>query len=132
VPTEASQLTIGVTSGGSLNLVRMTLTVLAKGASQARARALAAVSPGRGGARRKGPTPSSAFARDLVTLYCEMRTRYPKSGPAPGYSRGGPLSRFVLTVFAAVRERDPDLRPITDASIGSLFYAVQKSNSAKN
>jgi hypothetical protein len=132
VPTETSELPIGVTSGGALNLVRMALTVLAKGASQARAKALAAVSPGRGGARRKGPTPSSAFARDLVVLYCEMRRRYPSSGLAPGYSRGGPLPRFVLAVFDAVRERDPDLRPISDASIGSLFYEVRKSNTTEH
>jgi hypothetical protein len=132
VPTEFSELPIGVTSGGALNLVRMALTVLAKGASQARTKALAAVSPGRGGARRKGPTSSSAFARDLVALYCEMRRRYPSSGPVPGYSRGGPLARFVLTVFAALRERDPELRPISDASIGSLFYEVRKSNITKH
>jgi len=127
VETDPDELAIGVTSGGSLNLVRMTLTVLAKATSQARLEAHAAVSSGRGGVRRSGPTSSSAFAMDLIAVYCEMRRRYPDTGPAPGYSRGGPLVRFVLAVFAAVRERNPNLRPITDASIGSLFYQVQKS-----
>ena len=127
VPTVAGELPIGVTGGGSLNLVQMTLAVLAKATSRARAEARASVSPGRGGARRKGPTPSSAFARDLIALYCEMRKRYPGSGPAPGYSPGGPLARFVLAVFTAVREHNPDLKLITDTSIGSLFYEVQKS-----
>lgn len=127
IPTEDKKLTIGVTSGGVLNLVRMVLTVLAKAASEARAKAVASVSPGRGGARRHGPTSSSAFARDLIVLYCEMRRRYPDSGPPPGYSRGGPLPRFVLAVFSAVRERDLNLRPITDASIRSLFYKLRNS-----
>ena len=127
IPTENEKLTIGVTSGGVLNLVRMALTVLAKAASEARAKAVASVSPGRGGARRRGPASSSAFARDLIVLYCEMRRRYPDSGPPPGYSRGGPLPRFVLAVFSAVRERDPNLRPITDPTIGSLFYELRNS-----
>ena len=96
VPTEAGGLPIAVTGGGSLNLVTMTLAVLAEATSRVRAEARAAVNPGRGGARRKGRTPSSAIALNLIALYCDMRARYPDSGPAPGYSRGGPLSRFVL------------------------------------
>jgi hypothetical protein len=58
-----------------------------------------------------------------------MRRRYPNSGRAPGYSRGGPLSRFVLAVFAAIKANDPDLAPITDAYIGELFYASKNERS---
>jgi hypothetical protein len=127
VPREEGQLPIGVTTGGSLNLVKMTITMVAEAASRARAEASAAVSPGRGGARRGGRTSSSRFALDLIRLYVEMRRRYPRSGSAVGYSRGGPLSRFVLAVFAATIENDPELKLIRDATVGELFYTVRKS-----
>lgn len=123
----ADEPAIAVTSGGSLNFVAMALIVLAEGARSAAAEADAEVRPGRGGARREGRTRSSALAVDLITVYKEMRRRYPGSGPVPGYSRGGPLSRFVLGVFAAVAANDPNLTPIPDASIGDLFYGLRKS-----
>ena len=126
VPREAGQPAIRVTHGGSLNLVRMGITMLAEAASRARAEASAAVSPGRGGPRRKGRTPSSLLALDLISVYIEMRSHYPNSGPASGYSPGGPLSRFVLAVFAALAEHGSDLRPVSDASIGELFYEFRK------
>jgi len=127
VPRGEGQLSVGVTTGGSINLVKMTIVMLAEAASRARAEASAAVSPGRGGARRGGRTSSSRLALDLIPLYFEMRRRYPSSGSAVGYSPGGPLSRFVSAVFAAVREHNPDLRPIRDATIGELFYTVRKA-----
>jgi hypothetical protein len=129
---EANDSAIGVTGGGSLNLIRMMLIMLEDGASRAREEAYAAVTPGRGGARRKGRTPSSAFALDLIALYCEIRRRYPGSGPVPGYSPGGPLPRFISAVFAAVREHNPDLKPIRDASVGSLFYQVRRSRGGED
>jgi hypothetical protein len=132
VPSQDGELSIGVTAGGSLNLVRMTLTMLAEAASRARAQAAATVSPGRGGARRRGRTPASLLALDLIAIYCELRQRYPDSGPAPGYSPSGPLPRFVLAVFTMLVRNDPQLKPIKDASIGSLFYELRKSIDARN
>jgi hypothetical protein len=126
------ELSIGVTAGGSLNLVRMALTMLAEGASRARAQAASTVNPGRGGARRRGRTPASLLALDLIAIYCELRQRYPDSGPAPGCSPSGPLPRFVLAVFTMLAQNDPQLKPIKDASIGSLFYELRKSIDARN
>jgi hypothetical protein len=131
VPTEADELPIRVTSGGSLNLVRMTLTMLAEAASRAGAEARVAVSPGRGGARRKGRTPQSRLALDLISVYFETRRRYPNSGSAAGYSPGGPLPRFILAVFDAVAENGSDLKPIKDASVGELFYKFRKSGGTR-
>jgi hypothetical protein len=37
------------------------------------------------------------------------------------------IASVVLAVFAAITESDPNLRPITDASIGDLFYEFRKS-----
>jgi hypothetical protein len=132
VPWQAGELPIGVTAGGSLNLIRMALTMLAEAASRARAKASAAVSHGRGGARRRGRTPASLLALDLIAIYCELRRRYPHSGQVPGYSPGGPLPRFIFAVFAAMTENDPDVRPIRDTSIGDLFYELRKSNDTTN
>jgi hypothetical protein len=44
----------------------------------------------------------------------------------------GPLARFVLAVFAAVREHNPTLRPIKDSSIGRRFYEIQKSKGGED
>jgi hypothetical protein len=104
IPRGEDQLSVGVTTGGSLNLVKMTTVMLAEATSRARAEASAAVSRGRGGARRRGRTPASRLVLDLIPIYCELRRRHPHSGPAPGYSPGGPLSRFILAVFAALAE----------------------------
>jgi hypothetical protein len=132
VPWRTGELPTGVTAGGSLNLVRLALTMLAEAALRARLQASAAISQGRGGARRRGRTPASLLALDLIAIYCELRRRYPHSGPMPGYSPGGPLPRFIFAVFAAMKENDPDLRSIRDTSIGSLFYEFRKSNEATN
>jgi hypothetical protein len=131
-PRNVDDAPIAVTGGGSLNLVKMVLACFAEGALRARAEASAAVRPGRGGARRAGRTRSSDLAINLIALYCRIRRRYPTSGPTPGYSPGGPLSRFVAAVFAAVATTDPDLKPIPDGSLGSLFYKVRKSKSAED
>jgi hypothetical protein len=129
VGAETGQIPIGVTHGGALNLVRMGITMLAEAASHARAEADTVITPGRGGARRKGLTPSSLLAIDLIRVYAETRRRNPSSGSAAGYSPGGPLSRFVLAAFGVLAEAGSDLRPISDAYIGELFYSLKKSNS---
>jgi hypothetical protein len=131
-PLEEGQFRIGATTGGSLNLVKMTIDMLAEAASRARTEESARITHGRGGARRRGRTPASRLALDLIPIYCELRRRYPHSGPAPGYSRGGPLPRFILAVFAAIAENNPDLESIKDTSIGGLFYEYRKSIDARD
>jgi hypothetical protein len=129
VTGEVQGISIGLTHGAALDLVTTMITSLAEGASRAHVEAAAAVKIGRGGARRRGKTLSSDLALDVIRVYLDIRRRYPSSGSGKGYSPRGPLSRFVMAVFDAVRERQPDLRPITDASIGALYYECRKSTS---
>jgi hypothetical protein len=132
VTGEVQGESIGFTHGAALDLVTAMLTSLAEGAARAQVESAAAVKIGRGGARRKGRTPSSDLALDVIRVYLDMRRRYPSSGSGKGYSPGGPLSRFVMATFDAAKERQPDLQPIPDASIGALYYELRKSISTSH
>jgi hypothetical protein len=110
IPGEDDRPPIGVTSGAALNLVRIALWVLAEAASRSRAEATAAVSPGRGGAPRRGPTPPTELALELK-IYFEIRHRYP---------------------FGHLEARGSELKPVTDAYVGELYYGLGKSNDKKD
>jgi uncharacterized protein YukE len=78
----------------------------------------------RGDVRRAGPGPSEVLLHSLFDIYADARRRFPKSGPAMGFSFGGPLCRFVSAVYAAFETVPP-----TDSAVKTACDRWRKSMS---
>jgi hypothetical protein len=97
------------------------LNPLIRAAQRAYEQAVEDIEPGRGGRRHTQRKPITSLLRDLVDVYAVMRKRYPRSGPPLGYSKGGPLERFVRAALACAEDRYPELRHVSEGAIRAAY-----------
>jgi hypothetical protein len=61
----------------------------------------------RGGKRRQGRTAATDLTHQLIDIYCDLRARFPKSGPAPAF--GSPLVTYVRAGLAFTVSMPPEM-----------------------
>jgi hypothetical protein len=76
-----------------LSLLGVMLADLAEVGAQAEAIFPARFPKKHGGTRREGPNSAAGLVDQLIEIYGTMRTRYPESGPPPGFGKS--LVKFV-------------------------------------
>lgn len=110
-----------------LRLAALYLVPIARAAHVAQLEAAAEIKPGRGGRRHTESKPTVRLLVDLINVYDQVRRRYPKSGEPLGYSRDGPLERFVRAALdCADNGKYPELRTITSDAIRGAFRRYRR------
>src|SRR5262249_23137507 len=118
---------IWLTHHAALRLVALYLGPIARAAHVAQLEAVAERQPGRGGRRNLESKATVRLLVDIIKVYDQMRRRYPKSGEPLGYSRDGPLERFVRAALAcADKDKYPELRTITTDAIRGAFRRYRR------
>ena len=114
-----------LTHHAALRMVTLFLKPLVDAAQRAYEEAVKDIKRGRGGQRHTQRKPTTSLLGDLVEVYAVMRQHFPKSGPPLGYSKGGPLERFIHAALACGREQYPELRYISEGAIRATYRAYR-------
>jgi hypothetical protein len=110
-----------LTHHAALRMATLFLKPLIDAAQRAYEEAVKDIKPGRGGHRHTQRKPTTSLLGDLVEVYAVMRQRFPKSGPPLGYSKGGPLERFIRAALACGLKQHPELRYVSEGAIRAAY-----------
>jgi hypothetical protein len=81
---------------------------------------------------RDGRPPDlvSLFVEDLFRIFIDLKTKVEPSHRKPGFSRGGPLNRFIEACVHPMRRKIPMIPPLTPDQLNSRYREwVKRSKS---
>jgi hypothetical protein len=116
-----------ITHHAVLRLATLYLGPLARAAQAAQREAATRLKPGRGGRLHTESKATVRLLVELIRAYDQARRRHPKSGEPLGYSKNGPLERFVRAALScADKDEYPELGTITPDAVRGAFRRYRR------